>query len=113
MFAVRNKCKHLNNYANTDPLFKLTIFEFKKLMNGDLTSLIEDVIERKLCDLKTNKEEPTLDVNGAAKLMNVSRQTVYQNIKSIPHRKVFGKLVFFREEIIKFIDTNGNTNYKK
>ena len=94
----------MNNYQNSDPLFRLTVDEFKTLMNGDLTSHIESVIERKLSEMKPPQDDLTLDVDGAAKLMNVSRQTVYQNIKDIPHRKVFGKLVFFKEELIQFID---------
>lgn len=98
---------------NNDPLFKLTIAEFQSLFNGDLTSLIENVIERKLEEMGNHLDELTLDVDGAAKLMNVSRQTVYQNIKSIPHRKVFGKLVFFKEELIKFIDNNGKADSQK
>lgn len=99
------------NNQNNDPLFKLTVAEFQSLFNGDLTLLIEKVIDRKLCELVINNDELTLDVDGAARIMNVSRQTVYQNIKNIPHRKVFGKLVFFKKELIKFIDCNGKTDH--
>lgn len=101
------------NNQNNDPLFKLTVAEFKNLLNGDLTALIQDVVDRKLTEKESGRDEVTLDVGGAAKMMNVSRQTVYQNIKEIPHRKVFGKLVFFKEELLKFIDQNGKANNKK
>lgn len=97
----------MNNHKNNDPLFKLTVAEFKSLFNGDLTLLIESVIDRKLEEIGNHSDELTLDVDGAARLMNLSRQTVYQNIKNIPHRKVFGRLVFFKDELVQFIDKNG------
>jgi len=101
------------NNQNNDPLFKLTVAEFKNLFNGDLTALIQDVVDRKLTEKESGRDEFTLDVDGAAKLMNISRQTIYQKIKEIPHRKVFGKLVFFKEELIKFIDNNGKAYSQK
>ncbi len=112
IFAISNGPK-MNHQQNNDPLYKLTICEFKSLLNGDLKSFIEDVLEHKFSEMMNEQDEITLDVDGAAKMMNVSRQTVYQNIKEIPHRKVFGKLVFFKEELLKFIDQNGTANNKK
>jgi hypothetical protein len=51
----------------------------------------------------TLDEEIPLNVEAAAKLLGISKQTVYQNIERIPHKKRFGKLYFFRNELLAFL----------
>lgn len=53
-------------------------------------------------------EEKPLNVEQAADFLGVAPQTVYQNIKRIPHRKRFGKLYFFRSELIAFLEGGAN-----
>jgi excisionase family DNA binding protein len=54
----------------------------------------------------TNRNEETLDINGAAAFLKLSKWTIYQwtRRKEIPcHKPNGGKLVFFRSELEKFI----------
>lgn len=94
---------------NNDPLYKLSIGEFQTLLTLHNSSALEEVVEKKFKELnfdtKTNND--TLDIDGAVKLLKIGKQTIYQNIKSIPHRKIFGRLVFLKDELLNFIDNNG------
>lgn len=49
-------------------------------------------------------DETPLDVVQAADFLNVSKQTIYQNIGRIPHRKRHGKLYFFRPELAEYLN---------
>ncbi len=51
-----------------------------------------------------DQEPLPLDVEGAARILGVSKQTVYSNIARIPHRKRFGRLYFFQNELLKYLD---------
>ncbi|GAB2524802.1 helix-turn-helix domain-containing protein [Spirosoma aerophilum] len=42
-------------------------------------------------------------VNEAADFLGISRQTVYQNIDKIPHKKRFGRLYFFVSELADYV----------
>ena len=55
-------------------------------------------------DLSENKP---IGVADAADFMGVSKQTVYQNIDKIPHKKRFGRLYFFRPQLTEYINAGG------
>ncbi len=51
-------------------------------------------------------KEDILDVQGVAKLMQACTMTVYRYMKRkdpLPHHKVGGKYLFFREEVERWI----------
>lgn len=52
---------------------------------------------------QTSGDTP-LNVAQAADFLNVSKQTIYQNINQIPHRKRHGKLYFFRNELTEYLN---------
>lgn len=52
----------------------------------------------------TTDDETPLTVQQAADFLNVSRQTVYQNIAKIPHRKRHGRLYFFKAELAEYLN---------
>lgn len=52
----------------------------------------------------SSTDETPLDVAQAADFLNVSKQTIYQNISRIPHRKRHGKLYFFRPELTDYLN---------
>ncbi len=53
---------------------------------------------------QTDNEEVPLNVEGAAEFLGITKQTVYQNIDKIPHRKRFGRLYFFRAELLAYLN---------
>lgn len=55
-------------------------------------------------EASTNEEEKPLNAEQAADFLGIAPQTVYQNIKRIPHRKRFGKLYFFRGELLAYLE---------
>lgn len=56
-------------------------------------------------------EETPLTVVEASKFLGVSKQTVYQNITRIPHKKRFGRLYFFRSQLTEYLNAGeGATN---
>jgi predicted DNA-binding transcriptional regulator AlpA len=50
------------------------------------------------------EDDKPLNVTQAADFLGISQQTVYQRIAQIPHRKRFGKLFFFRRELLEYIN---------
>ena len=67
----------------------------------------------KFDDRFTLQENPnTIDryeagVNVACEEFGTKPQTVYQNIDKIPHKKMFGKLYFNRQELQEYIKKEG------
>ena len=49
-------------------------------------------------------EEKPLNVGQAAEYLGISEQTVYQNIKKLPHKKRFGRLYLFRSELTEYLN---------
>lgn len=47
-----------------------------------------------------------LSLSEAAEFLGISDQTIYQNIKKLPHRKKFGRLYFFTFELLAYLDGN-------
>lgn len=50
-----------------------------------------------------DKEAP-LTLEQAANFLNISKQTVYQNIARIPHKKRHGRLYFFQTELSEYLN---------
>ncbi|WP_128547742.1 helix-turn-helix domain-containing protein [Larkinella soli] len=49
-------------------------------------------------------DDKPLSVSEAADFLGLTEQTIYQNAKRLPHRKRFGRLYFFRRELLAFLD---------
>ncbi|GAB3334182.1 hypothetical protein GCM10027299_42270 [Larkinella ripae] len=54
--------------------------------------------------LDTSTEAQPISVSEAAEFLGISPQTLYQNAKRIPHRKRFGKLYFFKAELLDYLN---------
>lgn len=94
----------------TDPLFKLTVAEFNEYLKHEVSSILKPILENISSEFPINQQKhSTLNIDEAVELLKVSKQTIYQNIKTIPHRKIFGRLVFLRDELLEFIENNGKT----
>ena len=50
-----------------------------------------------------------INVEEAAKFLGISKQTVYQNIDRIPHKKRFGRLYFFKKELLSYLNDGEET----
>lgn len=49
-------------------------------------------------------DESPLSVQQAAEFLDISKQTVYQNIDKIPHKKRFGRLYFLKSELVAYLE---------
>lgn len=49
-------------------------------------------------------EEIPLTIAEASKFLGISKQTIYQNIARIPHKKRFGRLYFFRTQLTEYLN---------
>lgn len=74
--------------------------------------VIREILRDELADLlptlsgstsSTPETEKPLNLKEAAKLLGCAEQTVYQNIKKLPHKKRFGKLFFFESELLDYL----------
>ena len=54
-----------------------------------------------------------LSLKEAAEFLSVAPQTMYQNIKRIPHQKRFGKLYFKRSELVAYLENGATAQTKK
>lgn len=59
--------------------------------------------------LSSSIEEQVLNVEDAAKFLGISKQTLYQNINRVPHKKRFGRLYFFKEELLAYLNDGEGT----
>ena len=80
-----------------------------QLDTEQLKSLIQNEFRKVLSDYSPaehrpgpNEEKP-LNVGQAAEYLGISEQTVYQNIKKIPHKKRFGRLYFLKSELVVYL----------
>jgi hypothetical protein len=55
-------------------------------------------------DAKAFDDATPLNVESAADFLGISKQTIYQNIDKIPHKKRFGRLYFFKEELLDYLN---------
>lgn len=84
-----------------------------QLNSEQLSSLIQTAVRKVLNDQPPTEyrpgpdEEKPLSVGQAAEFLNISEQTVYQNVKKIPHKKRFGRLYFYRAELAEYLNAGG------
>jgi excisionase family DNA binding protein len=82
-----------------------------QLDSEQLKSLIQTEFRKVLTDHSPADQRPgpdeekPLNVGQAAEYLGISEQTVYQNIKKIPHKKRFGRLYFFRSELLQYLES--------
>lgn len=78
-------------------------------------------IEELILDLKYPSTTATppppadefLSLKQAAEFLSIAPQTVYQNVKRIPHSKRFGKLFFRQSDLIAYLEEGAATYTKK
>ena len=76
-------------------------------MQDDVTTTKEAVFmirEQIKQGLTQGTDEKPFTVGEAAEFLGIAEQTIYQNIKKVPHRKRFGRLYFFKSELLAYID---------
>jgi excisionase family DNA binding protein len=61
------------------------------------------LIEQPQGAIPANDDKP-LSVVEAAEFLGISKQTVYQNIDRLPHKKRFGRLYFFRSQLSAYLN---------
>lgn len=66
-----------------------------------LTALLESNGTKS--DFTATAEERPLNVAEAADFLGIAPQTVYQRIKTVPHKKRFGRLYFFRSQLTEYL----------
>lgn len=49
-------------------------------------------------------DDKPMSLDEAADFLGIAGQTIYQNIKKVPHRKRFGRLYFFKAELLAYLD---------
>lgn len=75
-------------------------------------------IENLLLELQANlpvtpdniSSEGFIGVEEAAQFLDIAHQTIYQNIRKIPHTKKFGRLYFKRSELINYLEQGAITS---
>ncbi|MBO0938700.1 helix-turn-helix domain-containing protein [Fibrella sp. HMF5335] len=86
-----------------------------QIESTELSNLIQNAVREAISNQSGNTalqtehrtgpdEEKPLNVAKAAEFLDISEQTVYQNIKKIPHRKRFGRLYFLKSELIAYLE---------
>lgn len=78
--------------------------QMQRDVNKCLTLLQEIRENRNGETLTVQEEEKPISIDDAADFLGVRRQTVYQRIDKIPHRKRFGKLYFFKSELLEYLE---------
>ncbi|MBD2704953.1 helix-turn-helix domain-containing protein [Spirosoma sp. BT702] len=49
-------------------------------------------------------DDKPMSLTEAAEFLGIAEQTIYQNIRKVPHRKRFGRLYFFKAELLAYLD---------
>jgi len=85
-----------------------------QLTEEGLESLITNAVDRAISKFpkQTSPEKP-LSLEEAAEFLRLRPQTVYQKISSIPHSKVGKILLFKREDLLKYIESNKRKTNKE
>ncbi len=85
------------------------IVDFQRLQNevSDCRALLLQLQSRlDVQPVKKEQDEGTpLSIAEASTFLGVSKQTIYQNIARIPHKKRFGRLYFYRSELAEYLNT--------
>ncbi len=71
---------------------------------GILTQKLEQL------NLATPQDDKPLSVAEVADFFGIAEQTIYQNIKRIPHRKRFGRLYFIKSELMAYLNGKEETH---
>ena len=61
---------------------------------------------------KEPDEETPLTVAQAADFLGIATQTVYQRIKDLPHTKRFGRLYFFRSQLLDYLNAGEGVGHE-
>ena len=78
-----------------------------------LSAIVRATVQQVLANQAITHPQPTtsteykneyLTVDEAAKFLKVARQTIYQNVKRLPHIKRFGKLYFKVSELVAYLE---------
>jgi len=78
--------------------------DFKKILDDSIKQAVEKYFPDN--NSKSSVSPQYLDLEEAALLLRLSRQTIYQNINRIPHYKQFGRLYFKEEELVQYIENS-------
>lgn len=74
--------------------------------------VIREILRDELADIMPNlsgltsnnaETEKPWNIKEAADFLGCAEQTIYQNIKKLPHKKRFGKLYFFESELLEYL----------
>ena len=95
--------------ARTALLFD-NVEEFKRIIQDSIKTTITELLPSLINEEK--REPDYLSIIEAAQLLHLSKQTIYQNIKSIKHYKINGKLLFKKADLINYVETNGYSKNK-
>ncbi|WP_420151523.1 helix-turn-helix domain-containing protein [Spirosoma sp.] len=79
---------------------------FQQLQDDVYTikEMVSALIEQQSPPVPAPIEYKPLSISDAAEFLGIAEQTIYQNIKRIPHRKKFGRLYFFKDELLAYLD---------
>ncbi len=80
------------------------------ILNGiELRELLEEIRtiikEESPTFTSLPNSNPPLNIKEAAKILGIAQQTIYQNIERIPHRKKHGRLFFFENELLEYLNS--------
>lgn len=79
--------------------------DFKKMINESVKEALAELFPPKTN--RSDDKSEIVDVKVAASILQLSVQTIYQNIKTIPHYKINGRLRFKPSELYQYIENNG------
>jgi predicted DNA-binding transcriptional regulator AlpA len=86
---------------------------FRAWADQAMRPVIREILRDELADIlpafnqdhsSTPDNEIPLSVKQAAEFLGIAEQTVYQNIKKVPHKKRFGRLYFFPAELRAYLN---------
>ncbi len=89
----------------------------KSLLAEIIGPIVKESLQQLVKDELASKPESYVDpdigdIKMASKILGLSEQTIYQNIKTIPHYKINGRLRFKRIEMLQYIENNGKLSSK-
>ena len=78
------------------------------LTKYDIRKIAEEVV--KILQDEKNKEDTILSTEEAAQFLKCAKQTIYNNIKLIPHQKNGKKLLFSKKSLQRIVESGGIAN---
>jgi predicted DNA-binding transcriptional regulator AlpA len=82
-------------------------FEVLNTRLGTIESLLLDIKHGQDFTPAPSDREQFIDTKEAAKVLGIAEQTIYINIKRIPHHKKHGRLYFLESELLQYIAEEG------